>query len=59
MVTNIIGNIKAKSLIRVNIKFNGMNSNLDTFLGRAAHIQYLENDTLVKILVSRYESCFA
>lgn len=58
MVDNIFSKIKIPRIHRVSITFNMATKNFDTFLGRAAHIQYLENEILIKILVNRFEEFF-
>lgn len=43
MSENIIGRIKAPAIYKVDVNFMINESNLDTFIGRAAHIMFLEN----------------
>lgn len=35
-----------------------LNRVLDNFIGRAAHIQFLENESLMKMLLSDFRSIF-
>jgi hypothetical protein len=43
MATNILGGLKAKMLFRLDVNFKIKDKNLDSWIGRTAHIQFLEN----------------
>lgn len=43
MAKNILGNLKTKMLFRLDVNFKIKDSNLDSWIGRTAHIQFLEN----------------
>lgn len=47
-----------KSTISKFYKITFFNRNLDSFIGRTAHIQFLECQPLMKMLVSRYREFF-
>uniref|UniRef100_A0A7S3FS89 DUF676 domain-containing protein n=1 Tax=Strombidium rassoulzadegani TaxID=1082188 RepID=A0A7S3FS89_9SPIT len=60
MVNNILG--KAANLdvlYRLDVNFNIEENNLDAMIGRTAHILFLENEELMKMIVSRYKSFFS
>jgi hypothetical protein len=42
MVKNILRNVKKSALNRVNVTFTINNKNLDSLIGRTAHILFLE-----------------
>jgi pimeloyl-ACP methyl ester carboxylesterase len=54
MVDNILGRIKSQRLRRVDICLKFPKSNLDTFLGRAAHIAMINDGVLLEMLSYRY-----
>ncbi|KAH8740382.1 ZW18 protein [Cryptosporidium ryanae] len=58
MVESILKHIDPGKLIRVDVNFYLPQKNLDTFIGRAAHIQVIENHLFVKILVTRFPEWF-
>ena len=43
MAKNILSNLKTKMLFRLDVNFKIKDSNLDSWIGRTAHIQFLEN----------------
>ena len=43
MAKNILGGLKSKMLFRLDINFKIKDKNLDAWIGRTAHIQFLEN----------------
>ena len=45
--------------INVALNFKIQDSNLDSWIGRTAHIQFLENQQFIKMLIYRYRDCFA
>ena len=51
---NIDTNVKAEKIYKLDVIFNICDKNLDSFIGRTAHIQFLENDYLMKILLYRF-----
>ena len=60
MVNNILGkcnNIDA--MYRLDVNFNIEETNLDSLIGRTAHILFLENEDLMKMIVSRYKGFFS
>lgn len=42
MAQNILGSIPADVLYRIDVDFRIEETNLDSFIGRTAHIQFLE-----------------
>ena len=60
MVNNILGRCDASLdvLYRLDVNFNIEETSLDSIIGRTAHILFLENDELMKMIVSRYKMFF-
>eukprot|EP00918_Siedleckia_nematoides_P075156 GHVU01164411.1.p1 GENE.GHVU01164411.1~~GHVU01164411.1.p1 ORF type:complete len:201 (+),score=34.24 GHVU01164411.1:24-626(+) len=59
MAHNILGKVKKERLFRIDVDFKIPDRNLDTMIGRAAHIQFLESITLISMLVEMYTFLFA
>ena len=60
MVNNILERPtnKLEVLYRLDVNFNIEESNVDSIIGRTAHILFLENEQLMKMMVSRYKRFF-
>ena len=43
MAHRLLGKTRAKMLFRLDVNFKIQDSNLDSWIGRTAHIQFLEN----------------
>jgi len=54
MVNNIVNGVRAEKIHRIDVDFVMNETNLDTLLGRAAHIKFLDNETLMRSLVYRF-----
>jgi hypothetical protein len=59
MVQNVLGSIPIEVLYRLDVNFNIEESNLDAMIGRTAHILFLENAELMKMIVARYKVIFS
>jgi Putative serine esterase (DUF676)/Protein FAM135 len=59
MTRNLLSGINVEALYRVDINFRIPEKNLDTLIGRAAHIQFLENQALMKMIIYRYPDLFS
>lgn len=60
MVNNILGNCSdVEVLYRLDVNFNIEETNLDSMIGRTAHILFLEQEELMKMIVSRYKGFFS
>ena len=56
MVNNILGKCNnLECMYRLDINFNIEETNIDSMIGRTAHILFLENEELMKMIVSRYK----
>jgi hypothetical protein len=55
MVQNLVGKLPQKSITRVDVNFTIEESNLDTFIGRKAHILFLDNPCFLKMMTHRYK----
>lgn len=58
MVESLLKDVDPTRVIKVDVNFHLPQKNLDTFIGRAAHIQVIENHFFIKILVSRFPEWF-
>ena len=59
MTRNLLGSMNVENLYRLDINFRIPEKSLDTLIGRAAHIQFLENQTLMKMIIYRYPDLFS
>ena len=59
MAKNILGDLKSKMLFRLDVNFKIKDKNLDSWIGRTAHIQFLENQQFMKMLIHRYRDFFS
>ncbi|EAR94467.2 serine esterase, putative (macronuclear) [Tetrahymena thermophila SB210] len=58
MTQNILSQLSTNSLHRLDVHFHIQEKNIDTLIGRAAHIQFLECQPLIRILVQNYDTFF-
>jgi len=58
MVRNLWEPVRPERLYRLDVNFNIPEKNLDAFIGRAAHIQFLECQPIMKMIVHNYSSMF-
>ena len=58
MALNILSKLTNISLKRIDVNFLIQEKNFDTFIGRTAHIQFLENADFMKILFYNIEDLF-
>lgn len=59
MTRNLLAGMNVEALYRLDINFRMPEKSLDTLIGRAAHIQFLENQTLMKMIIHRYPDLFS
>lgn len=59
MVNQMLGNVPFNVLYRLDVNFNIEETNLDSYIGRTAHILFLENEELLRMIVARYKIIFA
>eukprot|EP00347_Sterkiella_histriomuscorum_P011541 403372061 len=59
MANNLLSKLPIDVLYRLDVNFNISETNLDSIIGRTAHILFLENEELMKMMVSRYKSFFS
>ena len=59
MVNNILKNVSIDVLYRLDVNFDITETNIDSLIGRTAHILFLENEELMKMFVSRYKEFFS
>ena len=59
MASNILKQIGIERLKRIDVNFKIEGKSIDSAIGRKAHIEFLENQILMKILVYRYPEFFA
>ena len=58
MALNILSKLTNISLKRIDVNFLIQEKNFDTFIGRTAHIQFLENTDFMKIFFYNIEDLF-
>lgn len=58
MVRNLWENVKPERVFRFDVNFHIPEKNLDTFIGRAAHIQFLECQATMKLIIHNYSNLF-
>jgi len=58
MVNAMLGNVPFNNLFRLDVNFNIEETSLDSMIGRTAHILFLENELLLKMIVARYKVIF-
>ncbi len=56
MLRNLYENLKQTTLIRLFVGFRDLlKMDLDHFIGKKAHVEFLTNDLLLQCIVSRYD----
>ena len=58
MVNSLLSSVPFNVLYRLDVNFNIEENNLDSYIGRTAHILFLENEELLKMIVARYKVIF-
>ena len=58
MAENILNKVKTKKITRVDIDMYFTESNLDSMIGRAAHICQIDNLQVIQMLIYRYGHMF-
>ena len=58
MVNSLLSNVPFNVLYRLDVNFNIEETNIDSMIGRTAHIQFLENEEVLRMIVSRYKVIF-
>mmetsp|Transcript_107020 Transcript_107020/g.301090 ORF Transcript_107020/g.301090 Transcript_107020/m.301090 type:complete len:771 (-) Transcript_107020:149-2461(-) len=58
MVRNIWEPVDPRNVYRFDVNFKISEKNLDTFIGRAAHIQFLECQPIMKMIIHNYSFLF-
>jgi pimeloyl-ACP methyl ester carboxylesterase len=59
MAANILMQLKQPLLYRIDVNFSMKKRSLDSMIGRRAHIQFLENEALMRTLVFSYPQFFS
>ena len=59
MANNILGKLSNNSLKRIDVNFVISDNNIDSFIGRTAHIQFLENQNFMRILFYNHADLFS
>ena len=54
----MLSKVPFEVLYRLDVNFNIEETNLDSMIGRTAHILFLENEELIKMIVARYKVVF-
>ena len=58
MAHNLLQKLTMQNLIKLDVHFK-LNKSLDSMIGRSAHMQLLENENFLRLLVYRYPEFFA
>jgi pimeloyl-ACP methyl ester carboxylesterase len=59
MAGSLISSLKSEHLHRLDVNFKINEKNIDTMIGRKAHIMFLENEALMRMLVHCYPQLFS
>jgi hypothetical protein len=59
MVNNLLSRLPIDVLYRLDVNFQISETNLDSIIGRTAHILVLESEELMRMFVSRYKDFFS
>lgn len=54
MQSNMLQHLQNKCFIRVNVNTRSDGKTMDSYLGREAHIQFIDNAEVLKMLINRY-----
>lgn len=54
MSENILNQLSCDTLVRLDVNFKIDNKNLDSFIGRTAHILLVENEEFINTIVYKY-----
>lgn len=58
MLKDILDPIAPEQILRLDVNFHFDETNLDTFIGRAAHIELIENQSFFEVLIHCYSYLF-
>ena len=58
MAHNMTSQLEGVNLHKLNVSFTKRGGILDEYIGRSAHIQLIENETLMRMFVHRYWEVF-
>lgn len=58
MAENILSKITSKYIYRIDVGYNIKKKNINSFIGREAHLQFLENEVLFKMISYCYADFF-
>jgi hypothetical protein len=59
MVNSLLSKPDIGVLYRLDVNFNIEETNLDSVIGRTAHLLFIENEDLMKMIVARYKMIFS
>jgi hypothetical protein len=58
MAKNILSQLVSTEVTRINVALNITAKNIDSVIGRTAHLQFMENESLIRMLVYAYPQFF-
>lgn len=58
MVDNLVGAVEPGRLTRIDVSFHLGGASVDTVIGRAAHIRFLDSVAATLMLVYNHRRCF-
>ncbi len=58
MTGNLMAKLRQTIVYKLDVGFNISEASVSSFIGRTAHIRFLENETLLNMLIYRYDEFF-
>jgi len=58
MAENILNRLTTKILYRIDVNFNFKKKDLDSYIGRKAHIKFIDDHVVQRLIIFRYGSFF-
>jgi hypothetical protein len=58
MADNILRQIKTKIIYRIDVNFHFAQKDIDSMIGRKAHIKFIDDNAVQRLIVYRYGSLF-
>lgn len=59
MAENLLSRIPPEKILKIDVGFNIKKTSINTFIGREAHLQFLENENLHRIIAICYNNLFS
>ena len=59
MASNLLSGSSLQVIYRLDVNFKINETSVDSMIGRRAHILFLENEELFRMMISRYKAFFS